>query len=185
MKRTLLSTLTAAGLLLGAHCEAHLIDNPGILYTGSNDSKSLMGTLLGISDLELLFKAEYDDGVLGKTEGALGDYITITHPYGGDDHKAEISWDFTGSGYELYGVAWKNGTLVDGNPGDKGFYYSAVSADQYVVGDPEVISTDPGFKGAFSHIAFYGKHVPDAGTSLVLFGAGLFCIGAVRRRHSK
>ena len=176
----MLAGVACVGLALPTN--AHLIDPAGNIYAGSNDSASLMSSLLG-TGVELLFKAEYNDGVLSATEGPAAAYITIVHPLAGDVKEASISWDLTGSGYELYGVAWKDGRFAQGYGGGEkqGFYWSAVSADQRIDGDPETISTSPAFVGAVSHISFYGKAVPDGGTTLLLLGAGLTALGTARR----
>jgi len=180
LKVWMVAAVAWAGLALQAN--AHLIDPDGNLYVGSNDNDAIMSGLLG-TGVQLLFKAEYNDGVLSATEGPAAGYITIVHPLLGDVNQASISWDLAGSGYELYGVAWKDGTLVApyGTSGDKGFYWSAVSDDQRVEGAPETISTSPAFSGAISHISFYGKSVPDGGATLVLLGAGLTALGTARR----
>jgi len=163
---------------LALQVNAHLIDPDGNLYVGSNDNAAIMSGLLG-TDVVLLFKQEYNDGVAGESEGAA-QYFKVTNPVNGNNNLATISWDLTGSGYELYGVAWKDGTLVNFS-GQKGFYWSAVSEDERLVGGPETISTQPAFRGAVSHVAFYGVRVPDGGATLLLLGAGLTALGTARR----
>ena len=176
LKAWMMAAVACVGLALQAN--AHLIDPDGNLYVGSNDNAAIMSGLLG-TDVVLLFKQEYNDGVAGASEGA-GQYFQVTNPVNGDNNLATISWDLTGSGYELFGVAWKDGTLVDFK-GEKGFYWSAVSDDERLVGGPETVSTQPDFRGAVSHVAFYGVRVPDGGATLVLLGAGLTALGTARR----
>lgn len=180
LKRWMMVWVTCIGFAWQAN--AHLINPEGIIYAGANDSAARMSSLLG-TGVELLFKVEYNDGVLSGTEGSLGANFTMVHPLSGDVKEASISWDLTGSGYELYGVAWKDGRFAQGYGGGEkqGFYWSAVSVDQRIEGDPDTISTSPAFVGAVSHISFYGKAVPDGGATLFLLGAGLTALGAARR----
>ena len=137
------------------------------------------------TNIILLYKAEFDDGVPGDVEGDFGANFTIIHPVGGDDQVATIEWDLTGTGFLLSYVAWKDG-IIQGRPGTgDSFLYSGVSEDQRVTGGPENITTADTFVGAFSHIAFYGRPgVPDGGTTLMLLGSALACLGALRRRFA-
>jgi hypothetical protein len=109
MKHWIAVGVACVGLALQVN--AHLIDPDGNLYVGSNDNAAIMSGLLG-TDVVLLFKQEYNDGVAGESEGAA-QYFKVTNPVNGNNNLATISWDLTGSGYELYGVAWKDGTLVN------------------------------------------------------------------------
>ena len=178
----------AAAFLASVPAQADLINPDGILVTGQNDSASFFNNLAGTTDITLLYKAEYDDGVLGDEEGDFGSYFTIVHPLNGSDEDARISWDLTGSGVLLSYVAWKDGRLVGQTGTGNSFLYSGVTPDQRLVGGPHDITTTPPFVGAFSHIAFYGTPggapVPDGGTTLMLLGAGLGCLGALRRRFA-
>ena len=178
-----MAALIAVGAL-SFQANAHLINPEGILVEGQNDSPEFFNALDGVDDYVLLYKAEYDDGVLGDEEGDYGAYFTIVHPFGGDDELAQISWNLAGSGYELYYVAWKDGNIEGTTGTGKSFAYSAVSDDQRIEGGPEEITTTPPFTGAFSHISFYGRQgesVPDGGASAALLGLGLLALGAARR----
>jgi hypothetical protein len=177
-----------AAFLAGGPAKANLINPNGILVTGQNDSASYFNNLEGTTDIILLYKAEYDDGVPGDTEGDFGGFFTIVHPLGGSDEDARISWDLTNSGFLLSYVAWKDGRLA-GQPGTGlSFLYSGVEEDQQFVGGPHDITTTPPYVGAFSHIAFYGRPggapVPDGGATLILLGSALACLGALRKRFS-
>jgi hypothetical protein len=180
MKKSLaLAMVALTSLVLQAN--AHLITPEGNLYLNGPDSEANMSTLLN-TPVQLLFKAEYDDGVLGKTEGDFGSYFTITLI---DDSHARISWNFTGTGIELLGVAWKDGILA-GQPGTAGaFLWSAVSDDQAVVGGPDNVSTVPVFNGAISHISFYGQRVPEGGSTAIMLGLALLGFGGLRRKLQK
>jgi VPDSG-CTERM motif len=177
----------AVALLACAPAHASLLNPDGILVTDGPDSPSFFNTLEGTSDIILLYKAEFDDGVPGDVEGDFGEFFTIVHPVGGSDEDATISWDLTGSGFLLSYVAWKDGTIA-GQPGTgTAFLYSGVSEDQRLIGGPHDITTTGPFVGAFSHIAFYGRPgevppVPDGGATVMLLGTALACLGALRRR---
>jgi hypothetical protein len=191
--KTFKTIVAAAILAVGMNAHANLITPAGTVQPG-NDSAAFFNGLDGaggIEDLVLLYKAEYNDGVFGGEEGLFsaggpaGPQFTIVHPYNGDNTLAEISWNLTGTGYELYYVAWKGGTS---------FRYSGVEDDQMIIGGAHVIDMGviPKRVGthepAISHISFYGRvgqSVPDAGTSVLLLGAGLLGIGALRRRLAK
>ncbi len=180
MKKSLaLAMVVFTSLVLQAN--AHLITPGGNLVLSGPDSEANMSTLLG-TPVTLLYKAEYDDGVLGGTEGAFGNYFTITLI---DDSHATISWNLTGTGIELLGVAWKDGQVVGvPNSGDA-FVWSAVSDDQAVVGGPDNIATVPLFRGAISHISFYGHRVPEGGSTAILLGLALLGFGGLRRKLQK
>src|SRR5688572_18119965 len=178
MKKSLL--LAVAALSLALQANAHLITPGGNLILNGPDSEANMSVNLG-TPVSLLFKAEYDDGVLGGTEGAFGSYFTINLI---DESHATISWNLTGTGIELLGVAWKDGN-VSGQPGTgDSFVWSAVSGDQAVVGGPDQIATIPLFTGAFSHISFYGREtnrVPEGGSTAIMLGLGLMGFAGLRR----
>jgi hypothetical protein len=184
MKKILTLTMVAlTSLVLQAN--AHLITPAGNLFLAGPDSEANMSTLLGTS-VDLLFKAEYDDGVLGGTEGSFGSYFTITLI---DESHATLSWNLTGSGVELLGVAWKDGNLA-GQPGTAGaFLWSAVSADQRIIGGPDNVASVPVFNGAISHISFYGREttsrVPEGGSTAILLGLAMLGFGGVRRKLKK
>jgi hypothetical protein len=178
-KSFVLAMVALTSLVLQAH--AHLITPAGNLVVSGPDSEANMSTYLG-TPVVLLFKAEYDDGVLGATEGAFGNYFTINLI---DESHATISWNLTGTGVELLGVAWKDGNLV-GQPGTgEAFVWSAVSDDQAVIGGPDNIATVPLFTGAISHISFYGQRVPEGGSTAIMLGLALLGFGGLRRKLQK
>lgn len=93
---------------------------------------------------------------------------------------ADISWNLTGTGYELNYVLVKDG--VDDN---KLFLYHlyGVTADQVLVGAGSV--TINGQKG-ISHISFYGNtgaSGPDGGLTLALLGLGLSGVWGFARKQ--
>jgi hypothetical protein len=182
MKKSLI--LAVAALSLALQANAHLITPGGNLDYNGPDSDANMSVNLG-TDVFLLFKQEYNDGVLGSSEGNYGNYFTITLT---DESHATISWNLAGTGIELLGVAWKDG-MVSGQPGTGDAYvWSAVSDDQAVVGGPDQIATIPLFRGAFSHISFYGRQtnrVPEGGSTAIMLGLGLMGFAGLRRKLKK
>jgi hypothetical protein len=177
MKKSLVLAMAALASLV-FQANAHLITPSGNLEYDGPDSAANMSDNLG-SSVFLLFSREYNDGVISGSEGSYGNYFTINLI---DDSHATISWNLTGTGIELLGVAWKDGNL-NGQPGTGDAYvWSAVSDDQAVVGGPDQITTVPLFTGAFSHISFYGQRVPEGGSTAIMLGLALLGFGGLRRK---
>src|SRR5687768_3992448 len=184
MKKSLVLAMVAfTSLVLQAN--AHLITPGGTLVYNGPDSEATMSDHLN-TDVILLFKQEYDDGIRGGSEGSYGSYFTITLT---DESHATIRWNLAGAGIELLGVAWKDGNVA-GQPGTGDAYlWSAVSDDQSIVGGPDQIATIPIFNGAFSHISFYGREttrqVPEGGSTAIMLGLALLGFGGLRRKLQK
>ncbi len=169
--------------------EANLIDAPnGLGPIAGNDDPSGIQTIFfpgGTPVIELLYKAEYDDGVFDKDEGLFaaggpsGPNFTITGLSGSSDDTATISWDLSTTDFFLTAVVWK---------GSSSWVYSGVAADQTKVGGPHDINMSLLNNSAISHIAFYGfegsTDVPDTGTTLALLGIGMMALALVRRKRS-
>jgi hypothetical protein len=178
--KALRNVIAAAIAMLGFAwaANANLINPDGLLIQGQKEKD-----FFADKSYTLLFKAEYNDGVLQGTEADYGAYFTIVHPLNGNNNQAQISWNLTGSGAELFYVAWKDGRLASGADSTKAFLYSGVEDDQHLVGGPHEISTVPTFVGAFSHISFYGSPgiVPDGGGTLIMLGIGFTSLAFLRR----
>lgn len=182
MKKLGLLILSLA--LLGT-ARAGLITPDGNLAAG-NDSVAAMQTNLGISPLTLLFKIDFGDPEkdppkLHELSGDYGAYFSVTGiNFDDPDSTATVSWNLTGSGFELVGIVWKAGN---------GYLWSGIHADQYLIGGPHELSTakidltkNP---KDLSHISFYGRRgvtVPDSGASIGLLMIGLAALALARRK---
>lgn len=187
MEKIINKTVLTVALVLGvaAQVSAHLVTPEGNLVVGYNDTQQSMDALVGM-DVDELWKWDKDAG------GALsGGGFNIN--FSADMLTATLSWDLTGTGTQLYAVAWKDGTLIEAyNPENLGFYWSAVTESQRVQSDGDVlkltVDLSPDFKNpdAWSHIAFYGKSgstsVPDGGATLALIGIAMTGLGLLRRK---
>ena len=93
---------------------------------------------------------------------------------------ATISWNLTGTGFQLNDILVKDGSL----PHHAGFLYALypVSADETIIGSGTV-QVDAAGDRNISHISFFGSAAqePDSGTTAMLLGGSLTCLGVVRR----
>jgi hypothetical protein len=93
---------------------------------------------------------------------------------------ATISWNLTGTGFQLNDILIKDGSL----PHHAGFLYALypVSADETIIGSGTVQVDAAGDKN-ISHISFFGSAAaaPDSGTTAMLLGGALTCLGVMRR----
>jgi hypothetical protein len=129
----------------------------------------------GNPDLEFLAKSG------AGSEGAIGiSYFTIA---GVGTTEATISWDLTGSGYQLLYVLIKNGVHPTAGAPRNLYRLYAVTPDQYFNSNgPQTVGFT--FDREISHISFFGTPgvpVPEP-TTLLLLGAGLLGIGALSRK---
>ena len=113
-----------------------------------------------------------------------GGNITVTGYDNSDDTSVELSWDLTGTGFELWDVLLKSGQVVTN-------YF--VTADQRITDGPgsqTAISTNEGTGGGrgISHISFFGKAatttVPEGGATAALMGLALAGLALIKRRRS-
>jgi len=185
LSKTLLTTALAFGL--AAQINAHLVTPDGNLQVGYNDTQNTMDGLVGFDVNELWKWEKAEDGQPANPLSGNGFNIV----FDADKLKATLSWDITGSGSQLYAVAWKDGVLADTSVSNLGFYWSMVTESQRLVSDGDTLSLtvdlSPGFKNetAWSHIAFYGtpgRSVADGGTTLALIGIAITGLGFLRRK---
>jgi hypothetical protein len=92
---------------------------------------------------------------------------------------AFVSWDFRDTGYSAEAIAIKDGNTPVGS-GPKWVWY-AITEDQRLVG-AGIINTLANGGGAISHVSVYSTPLP---TSIILLGAGLLGIVAIRRKLRK
>ena len=184
MIKKVLTAIAVAVVGVAIQVNANLVTPDGNLYVGHNDGEALMGTLLGTPVTELWKWNKTDD----VPDSATGSGFNIV--WSADRLYATLSWNLTGRGIDLWGVAWKDGVLADTTISNLGFLWSAVSSDERIM-NKEVITIDlaPAFKNpdAWSHIAFYGKRtpdVPDGGWTVGLLGLALAGLGMLQRKLS-
>ncbi|HEU5069693.1 MAG TPA: hypothetical protein VFV96_04670 [Verrucomicrobiae bacterium] len=188
--------VASLGILCALPVKAHLASPDGNLVVGSNDTdkSTSMDANLGL-DVTTLWKWDKDE-TTPLQGGATFSGSGFTVVFSQDLKTATLSWNLTGLGTELYGVAWKDGTLVDGYSANLGYYWSAVTDGQHYVSDGDTVNLTidlaPDFKNvtAWSHIAFYGTssggttNVPDGGTTLALIGIAMTSLGLLRKKLS-
>ena len=185
MFKKLLTGLSLLAVLAGG-ARADLVDL-GVFVLPSAlgnpaDEAAWIETELGLvpGSLDYLYKTDSADGALDES------YFNVE----AGNPTAEVSWDLTGTGYELNYVLAKDGrgTYQDVT----GFLYHlyGVTDWQYVIGDSSnldggVIEIDG--EKEISHISFFGGSgttVPDGGTTAVLLGLSLVAISFVARRRA-
>jgi hypothetical protein len=106
-------------------------------------------------------------------EGDYDAYFTVVD---NGDGSADVEWDLTGSGKELWAVGVKSA--------DDFIHWYSVTDDQHVASGGVQVVTAPANIDSISHISFFDKvqnGIPDTGSSLSLLGLGLFGLGALRR----
>jgi hypothetical protein len=122
---------------------------------------------------QFLFKKDKD----GNVEGNFGQYFTITKVTAST---WDITWNLTGTGFQLDGLMIKDGS--EGHGGDQLYRFYGVSSDETFEGSGTVTFDNP-VKG-ISHIDFFGSpggSVPDGGTTVMLLGTALGSLGMARR----
>lgn len=130
----------------------------------------------GASDLVYLWKTDATDGAVGPG----GFSVSLNDP---DAGTAQVSWDLTGSGFELYYILLKDGN-VDGK-----FLYSlyGVSEDQRILSGGKQTVDFGDYEKAISHISFFGKpgtSVPEP-SLILLLGIGLSVVSVTSIRFKK
>lgn len=102
--------------------------------------------------------------------------ITVDPSLAVETREATLTWDLTGTGWELCAVLVK----ADG-------HYNVYAPDweSKVEGSGTVTAVRVGDKAyGISHITFLGHHVPDGGTTVLLLGMSLLGIGWIQRRSA-
>lgn len=175
----------AIALLMAASVatQAHLISEGETPQGGNSNPETEVGIAEGVVGVDLEFLYRFPTG-----EGDFDSYFTVVD---NDDGTADVSWDLTGSGKELWAVGVKSGS--------KSINWYSVSEDQKLTsGGIDVVSapTNPAngkMYDSISHISFFGRdfqetpppQLPDSGTTTAMLGLGLLCLGAVGRRMKR
>ena len=189
MKTKLLGLVAAAALVaVSFSAQADLIventytlENP---LTNPEAELEFVETELDLNDLVYLDKYGVGDTPPWDGGGAIAgsEYFQVTI----DGSTGTVSWDLTGSGFELRAVLVKDGVIVD-----EGHLYNlfSVTPEQWLKSGPEDIffgaSLEDNIDKDISHVTFFGVRamaVP-APATLLLLGTGLLVLGLVRRRH--
>lgn len=142
-------------------------DNP-------TDTASQVGTALGEETLTSYFRWE--------GTSSFNSHITVTP---GATGQATVSWDLTGTGYELEAIYVKGGSQ-----GGNIYDISDTSADfEEVTGSGSVQTPTTGNNGngglaGISHIDFLvvSHPTPDGGTTVLLLGAAVSGLALLRRK---
>jgi hypothetical protein len=186
--------ITAVGLMfaMATAANAHLIGP--VLYVdpvlpGPGDSpaseQAWVRDTLGIDGALFLYKVV---GEAGDPNLVPGGSFTVT---GIGETEGTVSWDLTGTGYQLSAVLVKGG---------QNYNVYTVSSDQLLMnlGDPEIIlgplivaNGPEGRRHEISHVSFFGipgngeppTGVPDGGSTLLLLGSAVTFLGLYARRR--
>jgi hypothetical protein len=170
--------IAVAGLGL-QQAQAHLLDPQTFfldqpLMGGQAERDYLVNN--GYIDASCQFATKWEAGTgFEDPSNPFNQYFTITETAGDTWH---ITWDLTGSGFELCGVLIKDGAIDQ----QQLYRFYGVSADELLVGEGDVSFADLGRD--ISHISFFVRPaggVPDGGTTVMLLGAALGSLGMARR----
>lgn len=184
MKR-LMTTLCLLILVLAAPCHAHLISTNYYPFDqvprGGDDVEALwVAGELGLDGVVHLGKMMETGPETDPFDLFAGGRINVDGYVDSDDDDAWVSWNLTGTGYEMVAVLLKNGRHA-------GATLYGVSDCQALVslGDlATMLNPDAGGRGGISHISFFGRthtDLPDGGTTVVLLGCALAAVALVRR----
>jgi hypothetical protein len=126
----------------------------------------LAETHLGLTGLEFLYR--FPSG-----EGDFDAFFDVTD---NGDGTADVQWNLTGSGKELWAIGVKSG--------DEHIHWYGISPDQRLDSLGVQVVTAPDNIDSISHISFFGKNaqVPDGGATAALLGLGLIGRAAIRRK---
>jgi hypothetical protein len=181
--KTLKSLVCGAVLSLAVGAQADLVPIDANLLDGalgSPESEALwIEGKLPLTPGSLIYLNKYDVATGWDNGGAVGD-SAFTADIGADTRAGTVSWDLTGTDYQLAYVLVKSGQAE--------YMLYGVTPDQVITsGDlQDVVSNTKNPEGpGISHVSFFGTprtDVPDAGTSLLLLSAGVLGLGAMRRK---
>jgi hypothetical protein len=166
--RALLCTLAVAAVgAFQAHANlVSLGDHPGGSNSNPDTQEGLIEGILG-EDLDFLYR--FPSG-----EGDFDAFFDVTD---NGDGTADVEWDLTGSGKELWAVGVKAGPDF--------IHWYSVTEDQRLVSGGVQVVTAPDNIDSISHLSFFGKAVgspvPDATATLALMGLSVAGLQLVRR----
>ena len=167
---------------LASLANAHLL-NPTFFTTPSpigspTDEASFLETNFATGPLTYL--AQFNE--TGANESGAVDFLRgFTAFNDGPFTNAFVSWDLTGTGFQLTYALVKGGS-TGGPNGQETYALYPVSSDEGLF--PELFQTVQANAGAstdISHITFFGTAVPDSGTTVMLLGSALTGLGLLRR----
>src|SRR5688572_22854821 len=164
-------TLIVGTLLVAAfQLQASLISLGDHPQGGDSNPNTETGLIEGISGEDLTFLYRYPTG-----EGDLDAFFTATDNL---DGSADVSWDLTGSGFEVWALGVKSGNDF--------IHWYGVTADQRLTTTPQGVTAPAGINSV-GHISFFGKitpdvdPIPDGGSTALLLGIALLGVQACRR----
>ncbi len=176
---TKLALLVSTALAIAAPAHANLIDMGNFLVSSPLGDPGAEATYIGADTF--LFKQDTGSSQNGVVDGS---HFTIS---GVGNTSATISWDLTGTGYQVNYVLLKDGS-TGGPNGQQIYHLYGVTADQVLVGGGMVDMGGSYTAKQISHISFFGNDppgVPDGGTTLMMLGMALSGLGAIARRCKK
>jgi hypothetical protein len=181
------------------HVVAAVIAAASFVATSARADLVYHSHIVGFNNGNIGVQETLVSGILGETLILIGRYDVSgsidQNPYGllpgniqiqnilpaGDPETFQISWDLTGTGFELSAVLIKNGSA--------GSTLWTATDDQAITSggwQDAYWGTSAGSEnGSISHISIFGtrgtSQTPDGGATLMLFGAAVAGLGTVRR----
>lgn len=193
LKVAIASAVMVAGVALTPNAQAILITpaTPNVNGTNSGEGKtdplnaSQVEDILGLASgtLTEAYKSDEDGDSVGTDSGdfAASYRTSFSNPVG-DPANATIRYDGSPDPFISGSTIWL--AVKDGNHAPWFYLFDISGWDGTEI--IELVGFWPS-RGAISHVSIFtgGSSVPDAGTTLVLMGAGLLAVAGIGRRNAK